>query len=159
MSDTISVDVVGPSHWAFMATVMAECLEKFIDTREVVPSDIPQGVYDDALDFFDLVMGAARGTLAEDPPASINAYVIATDALTGSLKPVPETSEALVSNLGRYAGFMGSLTEAHALSPDEVETAGSLRDFFRSLAKAGEAEVYVRTIQAEHLTTGYSLIY
>ena len=159
MSGTIAGDIVGPSYWAFMATVMAECLDKFINDEEVTPSDIPEGIYDGAKEFFDLVLEAAGDKFPENPPASINAYVIATDALRGSLKPFPTTSQDLKIKLERYAKFVRRLAKPRPLTNHEaVETATSLREFFLSLAQDGEAEMYERSIQAEPLSTGYRLL-
>ncbi len=158
MSDTIFIEAVGPRYWTFMATVMASRLDKFINSREITPGDIPKGVYDDAREYFELVMGAVSSTLPEDPPASINAYVTAMDALKGSLRPFPETDEALVANLSNYAEFLRGLTGPHRIADErELQTVTSLRDFFRSLAEDGENETYLRAVRHDHRPNGYQL--
>ncbi|HEX8846977.1 MAG TPA: hypothetical protein VF791_20205 [Pyrinomonadaceae bacterium] len=156
MSDTISVDIVGPSYWAFMATVMAECLEKYVNEQKVTPSDIPEGVFEGAEEFFSLALDAAGNARPGSPPASISAYVFATDALRGSLHSFPTTDQELQAKLEKYAAFLKSLTKPHSLTEEsDVETATTLRDFFFRLAQDGEIEVYERSVKAEPLPTGY----
>jgi hypothetical protein len=158
MSEPASIAVVGPSYWTFMATVMATRLERFIQSREVTPSDIPEGVYLGAMEFFDLVLGAA-GEAASYPPASVNAFLIATDVLRGSLRPFPKTSQDLKEKFVKYAKFVQGLNQAHSVTDDdEFETATSLRDFFLSLAQDGEAEQYMQTIQANHTSPGFPFV-
>ena len=159
MSDSTSVTAVGPSYWTFMATVMSARLDRFISSREVTPSDIPEGVYQGAKEFFELVRGDTDGSRPKYLPAHINAYVIATDALRASLGPSPQSNQDLLAKLDRYAEFVDGLAEPHPLTEEsEVKTAESLRDFFRSLAQDGEAELYMSTIQANHLPAGYTLV-
>jgi hypothetical protein len=159
MSQTASIAAVGPSYWAFTATVMATRLDSFIKSREVVSDEIPEGVYNGVKEFFALVMGATGDNRPKSPPASVNAYVIATDALKGSLRPFPETSQDLLARLNKYSKFINGLDQTHSIADaDELETATSLRDFFRSLAQDGEAEAYMQTIQANHTSPGFPFI-
>lgn len=159
MSQAASIASVGPSYWTFMATVMATRLEGFINSREVVSHEIPEGVYNGVKEFFALVMGATGDNRPKSPPASVNAYVIATDALRGSLRPFPETNQDLLAKLHKYSKFINGLELTHSIADsDELDTATSLRDFFRSLAQDGEAESYMQTIQANHTSPGFPFI-
>ena len=158
MSETASIAAVGPSYWTFMATVMATRLESFIERREVISDEIPEGVYNGVKEFFGLVMGVAGDKRPKSLPASVNAYVIATDALRGSLKPFPE-SQDLLAKLDKYFSFINGLDLSHSIADsDELETAISLRDFFRSLAQDGEAELYMQKIQDNHTSPGFPFI-
>jgi hypothetical protein len=159
MSETASIAAVGPGHWTFMATLMATRLESFIQRKEVISDEIPEGVYSGVKEFFDLVLAAAGDKRPTSPPASVNAYVIATDALRGSLKPFPETSQDLLAKLDEYAAFVNDLNHTHSIADaKQLEIATSLRDFFRSLAQDGEAELYMQTIQANHTSPGFPFI-
>lgn len=154
MSDTLSIDVVGPSYWAYVATVMAECLEKVCHTKRIAPHLIPKGVYRDAKDFFRLVLESAGDSIPENPPASLNAYVIATDAIMSSAHSLPNTREGLGDRLEEYAELVDRLNTPGPLTADEVETARALQSFFAKLAQAGEAEVYESTLGfAPHFAT------
>jgi hypothetical protein len=159
MSDTISVDVVGPSYWSYMATVMAECLDTFVEDEKIRPDEIPAAVYDGAKEFFALVLEAAGDVFPENPPASINAYVIASEALRGASKPFPATSQDLRSELERYSRFVDDLAEARRLTKvEDKETATALKRFFLHLAEDGEAEVYERSVRFEPMPAGYRFI-
>src|SRR5437899_12534617 len=81
MSQTVSVGVVGPSHWAYMASVMAEKLQQMANAMQTVAGQIPVGVYRDAREFYRLVLEAAGDGTPVNPPASINAYALAADAV------------------------------------------------------------------------------
>lgn len=156
MSDTISVDVVGPSYWAYMATVMAECLEDISRSKEIRPEKVPQGVYRDAKKFFELVMQSVNKDLPENPPASLNAYVIAAYAVKDSSEdPPPTTLRELANRLEGYSKMLARLDEAGTLDDKDVRTARDLQLFFRELAQAGEAEIYERTVDLEPALTSY----
>src|SRR5260370_42002212 len=81
MSQTVSVGVVGPSHWAYMASVMAEKLQQMRNAKQTGPDQIPVGVYRDAQEFYRLVLEAAGDRTPLNPPASINAYALDADPL------------------------------------------------------------------------------
>src|SRR5580704_1412968 len=81
MSQTVSLGVVGPSHWAYMASVMAEKLQHVANAKQTVVGQIPVGVYRDAREFYRLVLEAAGDGTPVNPPASINAYALAADAV------------------------------------------------------------------------------
>ena len=146
MSDTLSIDVVGPSYWAYMATVMADCLEQISISKQVRLNNIPSGVYRDAKSFFRLVMESVGKDVPENPPASLNAYVIAAYAVKESAEEEPETLDSLGEVLEDYSKLLDRLDKPGELDEHEVNTAKDLQQFFRELAQAGEAEIYERTV-------------
>lgn len=147
MSETISVGVVGPSHWSYMAAVMAQRLGVVVERRRLEAGDIPKGVYLDAKKFFHLVLEEVDGEPPENPPASINAYVIAADAVRGA-QSVPAAQDVKQS-LREYSGLLSGLQTPRDLTVDELNTAGALRRFFLQLRKAGQIEAYERRIRFE----------
>jgi hypothetical protein len=155
MSQTISVGVVGPSHWAYMATVMAECLEEVAKNDRVSPNAIPVGVYHDALRFSDLALQATRASVPDNPPASLNAYVIASDVLRRSSQELPQTRDDINLQLKRYETFLQTLQTPRALDDDDRQLVNSLRTFFLRLKEEGESEAYTRTMHLESVPTGF----
>lgn len=149
MSEIISVGVVGRSYWSYMAIVIAKCLERIIDVKRIEYRDIPQGVYKDARQFFGLVLQAAGDTVAENPPASLNAYVIAMDTATSVAQPILATRLKFREFLERLSSFLDQLEEPHQLTREELETADILRKFFLQLHHDGEKEAYETTVSFE----------
>jgi hypothetical protein len=152
MSETMSVGVVGPSHWAYTATVMAECLGEFIKEKRVFANEIPKGVFLDAKDFFKLVLQAIRGSIPDNPPASINAYAIATDVVC-NVSSVPSDQKQLDDLLSGYANLVVGLASEHELNDEELKKIVSLKEFFDRLARDGENEMYEQAIHFEPNST------
>ena len=145
MSETTSINRVGPSRWSFMANVMSECLTRIVEARRIEEElgGIPRGVYRAAQEFFHLALQAVGDALPDDPPASVNAYLVATDSARRSSTAVPQTNPALEDLLKKYASFLGDrLKQAGDLSESEVEIGTSLQGFFVRLAQDGDAEAY-----------------
>lgn len=147
MSQTISVGVVGPSHWSYMAAVMAQRLERIVERHKVEAQDIPAGVYLDAEKFFDLVLQEFGGEARKNPPASINAYVIAADAVREAQSML--ATQDVKESLKEYSGLLSGLRAPRDLTAGELKTAMALRKFFLQLRKAGQAEAYERRIRFE----------
>ncbi|MCX6731587.1 MAG: hypothetical protein NTX55_01190 [Candidatus Parcubacteria bacterium] len=122
MSRTPAVGVVEPSYWRCMAETMAECLEKGLD--------IPEGVYLDALRFFQSTMRIVRDSL-ETTPADITNYIYARRALIGSF---PKKDPVVRSELTRFSEFLVNMYGSRAISEEEIKTAAELANFFRALA-------------------------
>lgn len=151
MSQTISVGVVGPSHWSYMAAVMAEGLHKAGGAKRIEGNEIPSGVYSDALEFYTLALQAAGDAVPKNPPASFNAYMIAVEAARASWPTVPGTRQEIGACLGRYLSFLRKLQQPRDLVPEELETAEALRKFFLQLQMEGEAEAYEQGVYFEPL--------
>lgn len=157
MSQTISVGVVGPSHWAYMATVMAECLEEITKTNRIPTNLVPAGVYQDALAFSQLAVQAAGASVPDNPPASFNAYVIASEVLRRSSQELPQTREDINYRLERYETFLRTLDAPRELTDAEKELVASLIRFFARLKEEGEAEAYTKAMYLESVPTGFPL--
>ena len=154
MSQTISVGVVGPSHWAYMATVMAECLEEIAKIHRVPENAIPAGVYQDALDFAQLAVQATGTSIPDNPPASLNAYVIASDVLRWSSQESSQTSEEINKQLKLYETFLRSLEKPRELNDDEIRLVDSLGRFFVRLKEEGESEAYAKAMYLDPMPMG-----
>jgi hypothetical protein len=146
MSQTMSIGVTGPSHWSFMAGVMADRLQKIATLGRVEAGVIPGGIYNDARQLLRLVLQAADDGIPDNPPASINAYVIALDAMKGVSQSLPKTRRELKERLDEYLAFVCSLREQRTLAGKEVDIAKSLAQFFQKLHEDGESEAYERRV-------------
>lgn len=146
MSQTISVNVFEPGYWSYMAAVMAEQLRETIESRQVDPSRIPKGVYGDAQRFFQLVLGAVGDSAPDNPPASINAYLVAADVVRESSRSTRIGRRELGSRLQQYSLFVDGLTQCHHLSEEELGTAATVKEFFEQLHRDAEAREYERVV-------------
>ena len=147
MSQTLSVGVVGPSHWAYMASVMADRLEQIAIVKRTAAAEIPRGVYSDAREFYKLVLEAAGVGTPVNPPASINAYALAADAVRAASA---NASRADVEHtLGKQKALLDNLQESRELSEDDLETLSSLHAFFLWLKQEGESDAYERGVRYE----------
>ena len=147
MSQTVSVGVVGPSHWAYMASVMAAKLRPMVDARRTLAARIPVGVYRDAREFYKLVLEAAGDGTPVNPPASINAYALAADAVRAASA---DASRADVEQtLHRQKALLDDLGEPRELSGEELKTLSSLHTFFLWLKQEGESDAYERSVGCE----------
>jgi hypothetical protein len=151
MSQTISVDVFEPGYWSYMAAVMAEQLQETIQLRRIDPERIPKGVYRDALQFFGLVLGAVGDSAPENPPASINAYLVAADVVRGSSRPTPISRQDLKALLGKYSSFVDALARSRQLGEEEVVTAIGVKEFFEQLHREAEASEYERVVRLDRV--------
>jgi hypothetical protein len=152
MSQTLSVDVVGPSYWTYMATVMADCLERISQAGRIETSAVPPGVFKDALAFWQLALQATSGAVPDNLPA-LNAYVIAFETLRWSL-PASPTREDIDKELVRYDAFLKTLGTPRALDVEDTQIVGALKSFFVHLKEEGECEAYTQTVQLETVPTG-----
>ncbi len=143
MSQTVSVGVVGPSHWAYMASVMAAKLRPMVDAKRTLAVQIPVGVYRDAQEFYRLVLEAAGDGTPVNPPASINAYALAADAVRAVSADVRSRAD-VEQTLGRQNALLGNLKEPRPLSEEELKTLTSLHAFFLWLKQEGESDAYER---------------
>ena len=101
--------------------------------------------------FFHLVLQeVGKDVVRKNPPASINAYVIAADAARGPHSGPPR--QVLKQTLRDYANLLESFGEPRQLSDTEAATAEALRKFFLRLRRAGEVESYERRVRFEQPT-------
>jgi hypothetical protein len=147
MSQTVSVGVVGPSHWAYMASVMADRLQQIADARQTDAVQIPIGVYRDAREFYKLVLEAAGDGTPINPPASISAYALAADAVR-AIRTNASRAE-VEEELGRQKVLLDDLQQPRGLSGDELRTLSSLHAFFLWLKQEGESDAYEQGVGHE----------
>jgi hypothetical protein len=146
MSQTISVGVVGPSYWTYMATVMAECLDAVTKSNRIETGQVPGGVFHDARTFSELALEATGSSMPENPPASLNAYGIAAEVIRRSFGEVLKNRKEVDQRLAAYADFIRRLDEPRTLHQREHQTAENLQTFFLDLKEQGEAEAYESSI-------------
>jgi len=146
MSQTISVGVVGPSHWAYMASVMAEKLQTISEAKRTTSRQIPAGVYRDALEFYRLVLEAAGDNIPINPPASVNAYALAADALrTVYANDISRTE--VEQTLGKQQELLKNLQDDRDLTGEEINTLSSLQQCFLWLKREGESDAYENRVR------------
>jgi len=147
MSKTVSVDVVGPSRWAYMASVMAEKLGQVAATKQTRAGQFPAGVYSDAREFYRLVLEAAGDGTPVNPPASVSAYALAADAVRA--ERADATRAEVEQTLERQKALLDDLPKTRELSTNELETLTSLQSFFLWLKQEGESEAYESVVGYE----------
>jgi len=124
-----------------MASVMADSLASMAKRRKVKALDVPQGVYNDAVRFFNLVTEAAGKAVPKNPPASVNAYAIAANLVSRCADGTHSRTE-IGQRLNQYSTLVKRLAMPGNLTAAEVQTANLLREFFICLKDVGEAEAY-----------------
>jgi hypothetical protein len=153
MSQTLSVDVVGPSHWTYMATVMAECLDQIAQAGSINAKPVPPGVYRDALAFWELALQATSGAVPNNLPA-LNAYVVASEALRRSFQILPSRDD-IDKQLVKYETVLKALGTPRTLDVEETKVVTGLKTFFERLKEEGESEAYTQTMQLETGPIGF----
>lgn len=146
MSISTSMDTVDASYWTYVAAVMVERLDKIISTRRVRLKDIPKSVLRDAEEFFRLVLEASGDSTPDNPPASINAYLIATDVAREASPAIPDGTK-IEGALEKYAKLLEKLKVPHVLDEKELSLAQDLRRFFVQLHQSGEDAEYERRFE------------
>jgi hypothetical protein len=146
MSQTISVGVVGPSYWTYMATVMAECLQEITQSNRIEAGQVPGGIFHDAVAFSELALEATGNATPDNPPASLNAYGIAAEVIRMSSTELPKSRREVDQRLANYAEFIRKMTQPRILRDRERETAEHLKTFFLNLKEQGEAEAYENSV-------------
>jgi len=151
MSQTISIGVVGPRYWSFMARRMADCLQSIVEEGSFKKGSIPRNVLADAVRFFDLVLQELKGgppssggIALRNPEATLRAYLLAVNTQERIHKQIPGDRS---DELQRYWELLNVLHQSQGegtdLNAEQIGTAEALMRFFRELKDAGEAEAYV----------------
>jgi hypothetical protein len=156
MSQTVPVDVVSRSYWAYVASAMADGLGGMLERGEK-PSVVPRRVYSDAKEFFRLALEAAGDTVPQNPSASIANYIIAADAVR-AVQHNQTDRTALRKCLEGYQQLVERLECSDAFKPEEAAVANELKDFFLELEQEAEAETYDRIVQFESPKSGLRLV-
>jgi hypothetical protein len=162
MSQTISIGVVGPRYWSFMASRMADCLETVVQQGWLQQGSFPRNVLADALRFFDLVRqeltgitGTSRSSeqiALRNPEATFRAYELAQRAMNTLTSQGSHQQEISADRSDALAGYAERACELlklidnsqvpTRLESEQVDTAKALIRFFRQLNANGEAEAY-----------------
>ena|SRR5579862_8890403 len=141
MSMTMSVGVVGPSHWSYMAKELAQAIGNIITLKRIEANSVPNGLHVDAREFFQLLDQYVQGDVPPNPPASANAYMIAKRAIrTAGSKS--ETGESVRQSLTDYLRFFERINEPRQLDEKELSVATSLQKFLHQLYLDGQSETY-----------------
>ena len=153
MSRTPNIGVVGVKYWAYMAKVMAECLNQVIEGKE---TKIPIGVLGDAQLFFKVVLKQKTGTHFDNLLAQTNALVIALEILNDYLFFQSQTFREANRQFRRFAELLKYLEDrptvslgigkgwakqpAIPLNRENQKRAVDLRDFFAALLRKDARE-------------------
>ncbi len=145
MSKTLAIGVVGPSHWAYMARVMAEVLNRAVQKSCLVKTDIPVGVLYDAAQLSGLILEEAMfqetaSLVPSNPPATINAYVIAKRAVGRVIGHYPNKKDTklLISGCRLVVDFANQSGKWR--NPEALRIIDFMSKFFHELSKMGEEE-------------------
>src|SRR5450631_3801480 len=106
MSTTVSMGVYGASYWSYMASDMVFGLRDAVRNRRLQEGDIPRNIFLSARKFFELALAATNNEPPSNPSASINAYVIASDAATGGSFTFSLSDKDLRDLLSRLSKFV-----------------------------------------------------
>jgi hypothetical protein len=128
---------------------MTEKLTRIVMTRQVNSEEVPLGVQKNAQRFFRLVQQAARNSTPKSGPASLNAYIIASDALRMASPSFPRSKQLVSKRFERYDDLVKSLNRPHRLTVEEMKTARDLLRFFQYLKQEGEAEDYAKAFHRD----------
>ncbi|MDE2019017.1 MAG: hypothetical protein KGJ13_01570 [Patescibacteria group bacterium] len=141
MSKTMTVGVVPIQHWHYMAS-MAEMNFEDVARGVFGPGDFPRGIATDISNFFDSVAEAIYqklfGIVPSNPPASLQNYIYAKDALGNSMIPpgIFQISDAAIILLLFIEFFRHA--RCGGFTPESREMAGRLSVFFGSLARMAQ---------------------
>jgi len=140
MSYILSVGVVGPSYWSYMAAVMAECLGRVVGASHVETGDFPRVATSDAREFFRLVLQATNDTVPENPPASLSNCVLAITAIKRA--GIVLVAKDYATELSLYSVLISSLEQPYVLTTEELRVAKNLQEFFIQIQQWGDEERY-----------------
>jgi hypothetical protein len=146
LSKTIAVGVVGPSHWAYMAVVMSEVLNRAVQKSALLKTDVPAGVLADAVRFSNLVLEEVRPSVSSNPLATINAYVMAKEVVEKVIGHYPSDEE--FEPLLDGCRLLVDLKEKKEESKN-VKLLEFMAKFFSELHKMGEEDRYERAMAGD----------
>ena len=141
MSDTLSVDVVGPGHWTYTAAAMARHLALVLEHGCTRPDEILVGVHENAKRFLAIALEASGDDLPLNPFVSFANYQIATETLE-TIHPISESLDEMNQRLRGFAALLQRLAAPGPLAAEESEVASDAQRFFEQLAEDGYGENY-----------------
>jgi hypothetical protein len=145
MSRTISVGVLGPSRWSFMAAVLADRISLTLETK--TSQQIPKAVLREAKDFIKLALEGSGDAPSNNPPASINAYAIAVGAAVPQPSAAPETRESLRARFQGFSELLDKLPESGAFDENQQGVAADLVSFLTKLRIDGQVQAYEQAVR------------
>lgn len=155
MSESVLVDVVGPSHWTYMSAVMAESLRRTIRDARFRRGQVPPAVQDEVLEFFRLALEGAGENVPKNPAVSATSYLIAADAVEASIGQMVAAFE-VEKQLTEYAQLLTRLFQVSSkLNKKELGTARRMRAFFERLREEGAAQMYQKLVHSESPGVGF----
>jgi hypothetical protein len=128
-----------------MAKELARIIGGIVVQKRVDVNSVPNSLYIDAKEFFELVSQYLEEGVPRNPPASANAYMIATRAIR--IASQPQSRAAIRQSLGDYLKFFNNIKKAGALDESQLEIAVSLQKFLDQLYRDGQAESYVERVK------------
>jgi hypothetical protein len=139
LSQVIPGDVVGPSHWTYMAKVMADVLNKAFEKSCLAKADVPAGVLADAVRFSQLVLvGPGPNLLTVENQT----HFMALEAMERQLGHFPNLQDVNHMLFGcaliLIIGGNGIVDEIK--NPAVFPIVASMTRFFSELSKMGEEE-------------------
>lgn len=156
MSQTVPVEVVGRTYWAYVASAMADGLTRML--RDGAGATvIPKRVYTDAQKFFRIALEAAEDTVPKNPSASIANYIIAAEAARGQ-HAVYDAREKLKEQLEQYDLLLKRLANGDTPLKEEQKSVDELCRFFAQLHHEAEAEAYDRAVSMQFTQTGHRML-
>lgn len=150
MSSTVSAGIYGTEYWIYMARVMATGLERALKVGHIEPDSFPEGVYNDAVKFFDLAMDGFGDKSSNSLPASLHCTSLTASIIVryAELFSGEKTEQQIQAICTRHQKFINELlTKDEGMPPADRETAKELINFFGDLAKAGETERYLNAVK------------
>lgn len=148
---TISAGVVGPSHWAYMAKEFEQSVGKMVILKRTEPNLISHSLYADAKEFFQLLSQSIRDDIPGNPPASANAYMIASRAIRTVSSP--GTRESPKKSIEDYLSFFERIQESRELDNEQLKVATSLQRFLHQLYIDGQSERYESRVKFKERLT------
>jgi hypothetical protein len=156
MSQTVPVEVMNRSYWAYVASAMVDGLDQILH-HDVAPAmAIPKRVYVDARDFFKLAIEAASDDLPRNPSASISNYIIAAGAAKILVQSIEDRAQ-LEARLNEYALLIAKLQAGMPPVGGDVQAATALKEFFAVVQQEAETESYERVVQSEGPKNGFGI--
>jgi hypothetical protein len=156
MSQTVPVDVVTRSYWAYVASAMVNGLAQILDSQVAPTVAIPRRVYVDAHQFFKIALEAAGDVVPNNPSASIANYIIAADAAKVVVQSEADRAQ-LQTRLLQYATLLNKLENGAAPLQGELETARQLKEFFAQVQHEAEVEAYERVVRSQPPPAGFRM--
>lgn len=153
MSRTSPAEYVNAEHWRYTAQAMDEFLGAVISQRAVRSGQFPVRLVVAAEEFLNNALSATGNKDEEDPSASIANYRIAARALRVSNPEFAQSRSKLEDALREHLASIKGLPTPRPLAPDDVSKLQTLKEFFRQVFQAADAQAYVEAVAFDPFET------